>query len=811
MKAPVKFDDYYLIERVAVGGMAEVFKGVSYGGDGFERLTAVKRVLPHIAEDKEFIEMFIDEAEIAAQLQHPNIGQVFHLGQSEGKYFIAMEFISGQDLRSLYDQGRERQEFLDLGWCVYMIREVCEALDYAHRKRDAQQRPLHLIHRDVSPQNILMSYDGSVKLIDFGIAKANGKINQTQVGILKGKFSYMSPEQARGLQLDARSDLFALAVVLYELVTLERCFFGQSDFSTIERVRNLEFTPPKKIRREVPSALEKIILKGLAKDPNERYQSAADFQEALNRYLSKYAPQFSRTQAQSYMRRLFGSDQRREQERLDEFRAYAASNIPEASRRANAGGRGRFDPHLSAPREESRPRFAQDGPRLSINPSDDRPRELKRSATKHSLSTSTGPSLRSRLTILVALGALAGGGAALFASARTPTLGQLHINTKTFTTPRFSLVGMGKEVQGQGPALISDLPSGEYTISFQADGYEELRFAVRIEADQRMPLLMEPSPAPLPSAGFLQVSSVPNGAVVKLDGREVGLTPQVISAVKGVHQLELNLRGYGPLKQPVTFTSSPQKMASAILFPEQVKVTVIPSVQGAQILAKTDTSAQWRQQGTGEQTWVISNTGRAIIQVKAPGYEITELSFPRYLDKEVTEWVELTPLKDGKAGAGSQPPKLVEANEPSRRAAVAGAQLASAPSRAAVPQSSTSAQSADVERPAAAEGATPKRAAPTRRQPPKPKKRRRAVRKRERNAPPPPPQEERQPGFLKLIATPAAEVIYQGRSMGWTPFKDKKFPEGRHQLTLRLKSGQSYKIYVDIQAGRSVFKRWTAP
>ena len=147
MQAPVRFDDYYLIERIAVGGMAEVFKGVSYGAQGFERLSAVKRVLPHIAEDKEFVEMFIDEAKIVAQLQHPNIGQVFHLGQSQGKYFIAMEYIPGQNLRSIFEKARRTKQFLDVGLCAYLVKEVCEALDYAHRKTNAKQEPLHLIHQ----------------------------------------------------------------------------------------------------------------------------------------------------------------------------------------------------------------------------------------------------------------------------------------------------------------------------------------------------------------------------------------------------------------------------------------------------------------------------------------------------------------------------------------------------------------------------------------------------------------------------------------------------------------------------------------
>jgi eukaryotic-like serine/threonine-protein kinase len=328
LKAPVKFDEYYLIERVAVGGMAEVFKGVSYGAEGFERVSAVKRVLPHVAEDKDFIEMFIDEAQIAAQLQHPNIGQVYHLGQRDERYFIAMEFISGQDLRAIFDRARELQQPLDLAWCAYIIREVCGALEYAHLKRDSQQRPMHLIHRDVSPQNILVGYDGGVKLIDFGIAKASNKINKTQVGILKGKFSYMSPEQARGHQLDPRTDLFALAIVLYELITLERCFLGQTDFSTIERVRNIEYTSPRKIRRDIPAALEKIVQKGLSRDPNDRYQSASDFQEALTKFLQRHAPRFTRAQGHQYIQRLFRAEIEAEQLRFDEFRRYATEHIP---------------------------------------------------------------------------------------------------------------------------------------------------------------------------------------------------------------------------------------------------------------------------------------------------------------------------------------------------------------------------------------------------------------------------------------------------------------------------------------------------
>jgi len=820
LKAPVKFDEYYLIERVAVGGMAEVFKGVSYTAEGFERLTAVKRVLPHIAEDKDFIEMFIDEAEIAAQLQHPNIGQVFHLGQSEGKYFIAMEFISGQDLRALYDHARDQQQHLDINWCVYMAREVCEALDYAHRKRDAQQRPLHLIHRDVSPQNILMSYDGSVKLIDFGIAKANNKINQTQVGILKGKFSYMSPEQARGLKLDARSDLFALAVVLYELVTLERCFYGQSDFSTIERVRNLEYVPPRKIRREIPSALEKIIAKGLARDPDERYQSAADFQEALSRYLKKYAPQFSRAQAKLNMQACFGLELQREQGRLDEYRAYAAEHIPEASRAAAAGGRGRFDPRLSAPRDESRPRYAQEGPRLSINPSSDRPRELGRRPTQGMLSDSGTSSSRARLLLLVALGMLAGGGAAIFANSKAPRVGQLHISSKTHTPGRFLIEGMGARLEGLSPALISDLAVGEYKVKVSAEGYPDRSFAVRIEPNKRAPLITEGSP--LPGIGFHKLSSVPSGAEVRLDGVAIGETPMVIAAPLGPHQLELSLSGYETLRQTVTMTKSPQALNSALLFPEQVQVQVIPSVSGAELSLRVDrSSAEWRSQGFGEQRLVLRNTGRVSARVSASGFESVELLFPRYLEPEVTEWVELRPLTN----TGAQPAESQRGPNARRRELeraqsrvsqrrqeqeqVAQREAARAAEREAAREAEREA-AREAEREAAQRA---RRKASRRRAQQRRSQQRRSQQARSRQVASAPEQraEERQPGFLKLQAYPIAEVFYKGKSIGWTPILNFKLPEGRHYFTLKLATGETYKIHHDIQPGLSSKRIWRKP
>ena len=269
MKKPVPFGKYYLLERINVGGMAEVFRAKAYGVEGFERLIAVKRILPNIAEDKEFIRMFIDEAKIAVQLNHANIAQIFDLGVVDSSYYIALEHIHGRDLRAIFDRCRQQGEPMSLAQACFVIMKICEGLDYAHNKRDQGGKELGLVHRDVSPQNIIVSFEGEVKLIDFGIAKAAGKGSKTQAGILKGKFGYMSPEQVRGLPIDRRSDIFSCGIVLYELLTGERLFVGESDFSTLEKVRNVEILPPSTYNRKIPDELERIVLKALAKDVDD--------------------------------------------------------------------------------------------------------------------------------------------------------------------------------------------------------------------------------------------------------------------------------------------------------------------------------------------------------------------------------------------------------------------------------------------------------------------------------------------------------------------------------------------------------------
>lgn len=280
----INFGQYLLLEKIATGGMAELFKAKRKGVEGFEKILAIKRILPHMSDNDEFITMFIDEAKLAAQLTHQNICQIFDLGKIENSYYIAMEYVHGKDLRAGLRASRSKKKPFPVELAILVISKISSALDYAHRKRDANGQPLNLVHRDISPQNILISYEGEVKLVDFGIAKAATKAHVTQHGALKGKLLYMSPEQAWGKAVDKRTDIFSLGVVLYEMLTGAPLFLDENDteVTILEKVREARIGPVRELNPKVPESLEKILVKVLHKNPDERYQTALDLQKDLD-------------------------------------------------------------------------------------------------------------------------------------------------------------------------------------------------------------------------------------------------------------------------------------------------------------------------------------------------------------------------------------------------------------------------------------------------------------------------------------------------------------------------------------------------
>jgi serine/threonine protein kinase len=305
------YGPYRLLERIAVGGMAEVFKGKRSGVEGFEKIVAVKRILPHLSDNQEFVKMFIDEAKMVAGLTHPNIVQIFDLGKIEKTYFIAMEYVHGRDLRTIVKRAKERGMRVPLDLGVLIVGKVCSALEYAHRKKDDRGRALKIVHRDVSPQNILISYEGDVKLTDFGIAKAAARATHTDRGALRGKLLYMSPEQANGKSMDCRSDVFSMGIVFYEMITDQRPFMATSEKSILEMVRECQVAPTITINARVPPRLDKIVMKSLSRDPEDRYQDAADMARDLERFLhERNTPNPTAVELARFMEVLFDEKER---------------------------------------------------------------------------------------------------------------------------------------------------------------------------------------------------------------------------------------------------------------------------------------------------------------------------------------------------------------------------------------------------------------------------------------------------------------------------------------------------------------------
>ena len=306
---PIQFGKYTLFERIGRGGMADVFKGRVQGPAGFERVFVVKRILPHLSDDPQFTRMFIEEAKLSARLNHPNIVQVFELGAVDKEYFIAMEYVRGRDLaetmRTLWARiGPPRPELV-----AYIGREMCRALAYAHDLTGDDGEPLGMIHRDVSPSNVMLSYEGAVKLLDFGIAKALGGEEQesgTQRGTLKGKFAYMAPEQTQGNDVDRRIDIFATGIVLHEILTGRRLFKGENDLQTVERVRQCDVAPPSLQNPLCPPELDGIVLRALARNRDERFQSSSEMADALDDVV--HAARFQPGHLAMLMRDLFPTD-----------------------------------------------------------------------------------------------------------------------------------------------------------------------------------------------------------------------------------------------------------------------------------------------------------------------------------------------------------------------------------------------------------------------------------------------------------------------------------------------------------------------
>jgi serine/threonine-protein kinase len=306
---------YRVVDEIGIGGMASVHLGRMDGPGGFQKWVAIKRIHPHLVEDDSFIQMFLDEARIAARISHPNVATVFELGKHEDTYWIAMEYLHGEPLREVMRRTEETGQPMPPEIACRVIADAAEGLHAAHELLGKNGEKLGLVHRDVTPHNLFVTYDGNTKVVDFGIAKFASRMSNTRAGVLKGKLAYMSPEQVHGEGIDRRTDIFALGVVLWELTTGQRLFRMDSDLDTLAKVQECNVPRPSTIVRGYPIDLEKIVMKALAKNRGERFRTAREFSRALQSLLMRRGLFIASNEVANYIQSIF-------QDRIQKREAY---------------------------------------------------------------------------------------------------------------------------------------------------------------------------------------------------------------------------------------------------------------------------------------------------------------------------------------------------------------------------------------------------------------------------------------------------------------------------------------------------------
>ncbi|MFZ5440542.1 MAG: protein kinase domain-containing protein [Myxococcota bacterium] len=321
------YGKYFLVKKLAEGGMAEIFLAKQVGVEGFEKNVVIKRMLPHLTQSTDFVSMFLDEARLAASLNHPNIVQISDLGLADGCYYICMEYLAGEDLATVLRTARRRRENVPLDIILRVFAEAAVGLHFAHEAVDPKGVPLQLVHRDVSPSNIFVTYSGQVKVLDFGIAKAESRITSTGAGVVKGKYQYMSPEQARGDAIDRRSDVFSLGVSLYESLTGVRPFARDTDLAVLKAVLEGDYQPIRALRPDLPLEVEQIVNKAMAEAAAHRHPSALALAQDLERYVGATTSASGGQAIATFMAGFFGAERVKSKTRIESLDELASRGV----------------------------------------------------------------------------------------------------------------------------------------------------------------------------------------------------------------------------------------------------------------------------------------------------------------------------------------------------------------------------------------------------------------------------------------------------------------------------------------------------
>jgi serine/threonine protein kinase len=488
---PEAYGKYYLVDKIAVGGMAEIFRAKTFGHGGFENLFVVKRILAHMSDNEQFVQMFLDEARVTALLVHANIVRVVDFGKIGTNYFLAMDYVEGKDAKLILRKLFERRKMLPREFAVYIAMEAAKGLDHAHRKSTNAGELMNIVHRDVSPSNVLVSYAGEVKVADFGIVQASSVVETTTKGTLKGKIEYMSPEQAMGETLDRRSDLFSLGVVLWEMLTGRRAFKTDNEVKTLDRVRNVDIERVSVVNPSVPARLSDIVARCMEKNPDDRYQDGRELHADLLNFLYPATPDVVQQSLGHFMQELFHDEIAVERDRLEVGTA-AARVLHEA------------EPSVELQEDWEEDRRANSQPTVA-----------------------TGPAHRPASKLPLALGLAAMGVAAIAVTGsifyvlnREPEKVVVEVQKEaparaTSLTVKVSPVSGTLFVDdveaGQGAQILAEVKPGRHRVAVKADGYvtftdevevaegERLRLEARLSAVKAPEPPRAPSEAPAPT------------------------------------------------------------------------------------------------------------------------------------------------------------------------------------------------------------------------------------------------------------------------------------------------------------------------
>jgi serine/threonine protein kinase len=544
-----RFGKYLLVGEIAVGGMAEVFLAVNKGAEGFIKCVVIKRVLPHLTKNPDFVRMFVEEARLEARLEHPNIVRTYEFGEVDGHYFTAMEYLPGEDLFKALNNLSMSRHLMPLHIAAGVTSQLCSGLHFAHQFTDTDGKPLNLVHRDINPANIIITYSGEVKIIDFGVAKSNTNA-QTLSGMIKGKVAYMPPEQLLGREVDHRADIFSTGVVLWEVLTGRPLFLRSNEAATLYAIMNGPIPPPSKLRPDVPPQLDKIVSRALARLPEDRYDTAEEMANALDDFLT-HTPRYDARVLAGKLEELFGST-----------RAEAKRSIAQTrSLTRNISMVMKLRSEVRAELAERLDAVVADGAGRDGAPFRPDAADLNPPARGSGIPIEAVGQSRSQRGLAIALGVLMAGAIAtglvymLSRSDRRPVSAQVALSgLQIESTPPGAAVFVGGEPTGlTTPTTLTGIRQKQLSVRLELPNHAPVTTSVDIPAGRTASAKVTLTPL----QGRLVISGLPAAAAVIVDTQDYQ-AGEVIPVAAGKHDIRVVLDGRTIAQQSIEAASGDQ-------------------------------------------------------------------------------------------------------------------------------------------------------------------------------------------------------------------------------------------------------------